>query len=242
MRTIKLTVEYDGSDFSGWQVQPRQRTIQGEIEKALSHITQGPVRIIGSGRTDAGVHALGQVASFQTESTISLSAFDAGLNVLLPADVRIVRAEHVENSFHARRSAKRRVYRYCFAKEARVVGRQYAWYPRQVLSVDQLREASEPLLGEHDFTSFTKADDESEDHRSEILGIRWGESEDEVRFDITATRFFHNMIRIILGTLLEVNRGKLSRDDFIRILNAGDRTKAGPTIPPQGLFLVRVDY
>lgn len=242
LRTIRLTVEYDGTEFSGWQVQPDCRTVQGEIERALKTLTREEVRVVGSGRTDAGVHALGQVVSFQSRSVLPLSTLEKGLNGLLPSDVRIIRAETPEEPFDARRDAVSRTYRYVLTKRPKAVGRQYAWYPRMVFSVGTMEQAAECLLGEHDFTSFCKSNGESENFPSRVTRVSWNEREDEICFEITALRFFHNMVRIIVGTLLEVGRGRISIEEFRDILEAKDRKRAGPTVPPQGLFLVRVDF
>ncbi len=242
MLNIKLTVEYDGSDFSGWQVQPDQRTVQGEIEKALRTLTHRKIRIIGAGRTDAGVHALGQAVNFKCQDNLPLSAFEKGLDGLLPEDIHIIAAEEAVKSFNARRDAVSRVYRYVLSRKPRAVGRQYAWYPGMKFLLEPMEYASKFLLGEHDFTSFCKSDGEHENFVSRVLKIKWSVREEEIHFEITAVRFFHKMIRIIVGTLLEVGRGKISPENFREILAARDRTQAGPTVPPQGLFLVKVNY
>ncbi len=242
MRTIKLTVEYDGSDFSGWQVQPDQRTVQGEIERALETLTKEEKRIVGAGRTDAGVHALGQVVSFKCHDNLPLSAFEKGLDGLLPEDIHIITAEEAVESFNARRDVVSRVYRYVLSKRSRAIGRQYAWYPGMKFHVEPMKRASKFLLGEHDFTSFCKSDDQHENFVSRVLKVKWNVTEEEIYFEITAVRFFHKMIRIIIGTLLEVGRGKISPEEFVKIMKAKDRTRAGSTVPPQGLFLVRVNY
>ena len=242
MRTIKLTVEYDGSDFSGWQVQPAQRTVQGEIESALLKLVHEKIRIIGAGRTDAGVHALGQVVSFQCQKDLPLLAFEKGLNVLLPEDIHIIAAEEADESFNARRSAVSRKYRYVLSKRPRAIGRQYAWYPGTKFSLEPMKRASKFLIGEHDFTSFCKSDSGYENFISHVLEIKWNITKEEISFEITAVRFFHKMIRIIMGTLLEVGRGKISPEQFLEIMEARDRTSAGPTVPPHGLFLVKVNY
>ena len=242
MRMIKLTLEYDGSNFSGWQIQPNCRTVQGEIEKALRSLVDDDVSLIGSGRTDAGVHALGQVASFRTQSEIPLSAFMGGLNGFLPEDVKVIQADEAGELFHARRDAVRRTYRYAICRKFRVLGRQYGWYPRVRFAINPMKKAAACLMGEHDFTSFCKANGENKSFVSRVLNVKWDISEDEIRFEITATHFFHNMIRIIIGTLLEVGQDKMSIEKFRQILEARDRSQAGPTAPPHGLVLVKVDY
>lgn len=241
-RTIKLTIEYDGTHFSGWQIQPRKRTVQGEIEKALFCLTQQRIKITGAGRTDAGVHALGMVASLRCSNHLPLSAFEQGMNNLLPEDIRINKAEDVDSSFNARKSAVSRTYRYVLYRTKRVIGRQYGWWPKREFSVEPMKEASKYLIGGHRWNAFAKSNEVTDDFFSQVLDIRWHSTEDQVCFEITANRFFHHMVRIILGTLLEVGYGKLVPEAIEGIIKSRNRTKAGQTIPPQGLFLVKVNY
>jgi tRNA pseudouridine38-40 synthase len=240
--TIKLTIEYDGTDFSGWQVQPGRRTIQGEIEKALSVVTGLPVGIVGSGRTDSGVHALGQVASFHADWPHPAEVFCKALNASLPRDIRILKAEKAAEGFNARRDARRRTYRYVLRKTTRAVARNYGWCPPFLFDLEPMRRASELLIGEHDFKSFSKNDCGLLDHSSRVFDVRWIETEDDIRFEIAAERFFHHMIRTLVGTLLDVGRGRLTPETFEKILLAADRREAGNTIPARGLFLLSVDY
>jgi tRNA pseudouridine38-40 synthase len=242
MRTIKLTIEYDGSVYAGWQIQPNERTIQGEIEKALQTLTQEEIRTVGAGRTDAGVHALGQVASFRCRNTRSLHVFQSGLNALMPRDIRILDTEEAKPDFNARKDAVSRTYRYRLLMRNRAIGRQYAWYPRIPFSVGEMRKASELLKGNHVWKSFCHMEEERGSMMSKVLDVSWNEIGDEVQFEIKAERFFHNMVRIIIGTLLKVGSGKISVEQFKQVLDSEDRTQAGQTVPPIGLFLVRVDY
>lgn len=241
-RTIKLTLEYDGTDFAGWQVQPHQRTVQGVIESCLFSLTKQTIRIIGSGRTDAGVHALGQVASFEVEGAFPIRVFKEGLNSLLPPDVRVKEAGEADIAFNARRDAIKRTYRYILSRVPIVVGRQYAWYPGEGIALEPMKTASEILSGMHDFTSFCKAEDAAEAHPSLIHEVDWKAHPDTYQFEITANRFFHHMIRVLIGTLIDVGKGKRTPEDFRAILDARDRNLAGITAPPNGLFLMRVLY
>ena len=241
-RTLKLIVEYDGSDFAGWQIQPNQRTVQGEIEKALRILTQEDIRVIGSGRTDAGVHAVGQVVSFQLYSKLPLDQFYKGLNGLLPEDIQISDVSEIPQPFNARRNAISRSYRYVVSKEYRAIKRRYVWYPRTAFTIEPMRQASKCLIGEHDFASFCTANGETDHFISRVSDASWKIMDDEIYFEITADRFYHHMVRSIVGTLLEVGRGKISPEHFCHILEAKDRTYAGPTAPPHGLFLVGVEY
>jgi len=239
---VKMTLSYDGTEFCGWQVQPKLRTVQGEVEKALFNLTHEKIRITGSGRTDTGVHALGQVAHFNTKKDLPIQAFKEGLNQELPQDVQILDAEFVDENFNARRDAVKRTYRYSLIRKPRVIGRQYAWFPKTSFALEPMREASQYLLGEHDFTSFSKVNEDIETPISLVYDISWEDREDEIDFTITAVRFFHHMIRIVIGTLIEVGRGKMASAQFDNILKVRNRNLAGPTAPPHGLFLMKVEY
>jgi len=242
-RYIKMTLEYDGTDFAGWQVQPEQRTVQEVVETGLFKMTKKKFRVTASGRTDAGVHALGQVVSFKTDTSLPISAFSKGLNSYLPQDVRVINAEMKREKFDARKNAISRTYRYILTKQPKVIGRQYCWYPQCSFRLNPMIKASKFLKGEHTFTSFCKKKSEGYyNNISTVHTVEWKTIENEVVFQINAVRFFHNMIRIIIGTLLEVGKGTLTPEDFKRILEAQDRKFAGPTAPPQGLYLVKVYY
>jgi tRNA pseudouridine38-40 synthase len=242
LKTIKLVLEYDGTPFSGWQVQLEQKTIQEEVETALEKITKEKIRIVGAGRTDAGVHALGQTASFNTEKDLPLSAYEKGLNSLLPREIRVLQAEEMYSGFDARRDAVSRTYRYVISKAERAIGHQYAWFPNFHFNIRPMKQASKYLKGEHSFRSFCKGNEKGDDCISKVFHVHWEETNREIKFEITAIRFFHNMIRIIMGTLMEVGRGEMLPSQFKTILEGKDRTLAGPTVPPHGLFLVRVVY
>ena len=241
-RYFILVIEYDGSEFSGWQVQPGYRTVQGEIESALRNLMQEQIRINGAGRTDAGVHALGQVANFHSMSSLYPSQIQKGLNGIMPEDIRILDVKECDRTFNARSKATGRTYRYILSRRLHSIGRQYSWYPRTNFSVTLMETASKYLIGEQDFTSFCKGTGYNGSCISCVKEIKWEKEDENVLFNITAIRFFHNMIRVIIGTLIEVGRGKISPDEFLKILKAKDRRLAGPTAPPQGLFLVKVHF
>ncbi len=241
--TVKLILEYDGTCFSGWQIQKDKRTVQGELHRSLHQLTGENIRTAGAGRTDTGVHALGQVASFTTRRTLPVKAFRDGLNALLPEDIRILDAQFAENGFHARHDAVSRTYRYVISKNPVVVGRHYCWYPMTPFRVRPMMKASRLLLGEHDFSSFSKTGTEPGGYfKTRILDIRWMQNTENVYFQITAVRFFHHMVRILVGTLMQIGISKMTIRQFKNILDARDRTLAGPTAPPQGLFLLDIHY
>jgi tRNA pseudouridine38-40 synthase len=241
-RNIKLTIEYDGTAFHGWQWQPNVRTVQGELQRSLKKIIQQDVILIGSGRTDVGVHALGQVANFHSNTELTTESILLGTNTVAARDVRIIKAEEVDLLFHARFDAKRRVYRYVISKRARAVMRQYAWVVEDKLDVEAMRKASRHLLGEHDFRSFCQAKAHVSHHLLRMESVEWRETSEEIIMEIIANRFLHHMVRIIVGTMVDVGRNKIAPDDVKQILQAKNRNAAGMTRPAQGLFLVRSEY
>ena len=244
-RNIKLVLEYDGTDFSGWQVQPDARTVQGVLEASLSDLAGEPISIVGAGRTDAGVHALGQVANARTALGLPADEIRAAVNARLPDDVLVRTAEDVPLSFHARYDAILRTYFYLIGLAESPVWRRHRWHVRQALDVERMRAAFEPLRGEHDFSSFTLTGSEPDHHRCRVSGIslecdpRFG---GVLAFRIEADRFLRGMVRSIVGTLVEVGRGKVAPAEMAAILEAEDRGRAGPTAPPWGLYLLSVAY
>lgn len=245
MRTIKLVIEYEGTHYLGWQVQPNGQTIQSVIQDCLKRLTGESSQLIGSGRTDAGVHALGQVAHFKTESRMDANTFQRALNSLLPKDIVIRRAEEVEAEFHARRSAKSKVYEYRILNRTTppAIDRQYIWYIPQKLNLDEMKKATHSLVGEHDFSAFRSVGSSARSSVRNILQADWKRGKGgHLRFEIEATGFLKQMVRAIVGTLVEVGRGKISAQEFKRILDSKDRKEAGPTAPARGLFLKEVKY
>ncbi len=249
MRYFKLTIAYDGTDFHGWQVQTNKPTIQGEISNVLSRLTQERVAVYGAGRTDAGVHALGQVASFKTLSSLAANEFQRALNALLPPTIRIVSAEEVGPTFHARWSARGKTYRYRIYRGKVVppmVWRYVLHYPFP-LNEDAMRDAAVRFAGVHDFASFaastgSEEDDHERSTEREIFSaelMRSGDDE-ELIFTVSGRSFLRYMVRKMVGTLLDIGRGKLAPDDIERLFALKDRSKSGPTVPAQGLVMVEV--
>jgi tRNA pseudouridine38-40 synthase len=248
MRTLKLTLAYDGTDYFGWQYQPEKPTLQGTLEKALGGVTQEQIRVTGSGRTDAGVHALGQVVSFQTGTRLSCAELLKALNATLPDDMAVLELTEAPDGFHAIRSAIRKRYRYEIYDGAvpDIFRRRWVWHIRHRLDERAMHDAAAALVGTHDFTSFETQGTERESSIRTVshLSVTRGEGHDAnlVTLEIKADGFLYNMVRTIVGTLVKVGRGRKPIDWPREVLDARDRRLAGMTAPPQGLFLVRVEY
>ncbi|MCS7166626.1 MAG: tRNA pseudouridine(38-40) synthase TruA [Gemmatales bacterium] len=244
MRNIKLTLSYDGTDFAGWQIQPGRRTVQETLETAIAKVTQEKVRCNVSGRTDAGVHALGQVVNFYTGTTLPAERLLRAINANLPSDVVIRRAEDVPQAFDANHDARGKWYRYYIhIGEIRPVFlRRYVWHIPWHLDVLKMQRASQPLLGRHDFRSFETEWPNRMSSVRNITYLEWRQRGPLIWLDIAADGFLYNMVRAIVGTLLNVGRGYWPEERVAEILRAQDRRLAGPTAPPQGLFLMHVWY
>jgi tRNA pseudouridine38-40 synthase len=245
MKRVKCTISYDGTHFHGYQVQPSQRTVQGVLEDTLSAIHKGEkIRVTASGRTDAGVHAHGQVFHFDTPLTIPEEKWPVVLNTRLPDEVTIKNAEYVPEDFHARFSVKKKEYRYkVYTAESRSpFYRHFALHYPYAISIAEMKRAALDLIGEHDFTSFCSAKTEVEDKVRNLHSITITEQGDEIVFSFIGNGFLYNMVRILVGTLLEVGSGNLCSEDMKKILDAKDRNQAGKTAPPHGLYLWKVDY
>ena len=248
MRSIALTIAYEGTGYAGWQVQPGQRTIQAELERALAKITGETIRVTGSGRTDAGVHALGQVAGFQTSGTMTPAVFQRALNAELPEDIAILSAAEAVPDFHPIRDSVSKRYRYLIddGPVRDVFGRRYVWHYRRPLDDVAMTEGAAHLLGRHDFSSFETTGAARPDsirtvsHLSVVRGR--DEQQNRITMEIEADGFLYNMVRAIVGTLVEVGRGAQPVEWVPRVLESTDRSQAGPTAPPQGLFLLWVKY
>ena len=244
MRNIKLTIEYDGKDFNGWQKQPNKLNIQGEIERAIEEITGEQTDLIASGRTDAGVHALGQVANFKTNSKIPIDKISIALNTKLKRSIRIIMAEEVEEKFHSRYNCKRKTYRYIInnSENGTAIYRNLQYNFSEKLNEQKMNEAIKFFFGEHDFKGFKASGTSS---KSSVRTIYYGKVERQkslVIIEITGNGFLYNMVRIIAGTLVEVGLGKIKPEEIRDIIASGDRQRAGRTLPPQGLYLVNVEY
>src|SRR6202521_4860036 len=249
MLYFKLTIAYDGTDFHGWQIQLNKPTIQGEIVNVLRRITQENIQLHGAGRTDAGVHALGQIGSFRTKSALSAGEFQRALNALLPPTIRIAAAEEVGPDFNARWSARGKIYRYRLYRGKVVppmLWRYVLHYPFP-LDEDAMRDAASRFVGVHDFASFAAStgsedDDKERSTEREIYSIELVRTADneELVFTVRGRSFLRYMVRKMVGTLHDVGRGKLVPDDISRLYQLRDRSKSGPTVPPQGLCMVQV--
>jgi tRNA pseudouridine38-40 synthase len=245
MHRLNCIIAYDGSAFSGYQIQPNQRTVQAEIEKVLKKMHKGvPVRVVASGRTDALVHAVGQSIHFDTYLNIPINKWKVALNSLLPEEISVHRIHHVSNDFHARFDVKSKEYRYKVSlnKERDVFMRHYQYHYPYQLDYIAIKEAIKYLVGTHDFTSFCSAKTEMENKYRTIYEIEFKESDDLLTFRFVGNGFLYNMVRIMVGTLLEVGTGYRKPEEIITILEQRDRTKAGKTAPGNGLYLWEVHY
>jgi tRNA pseudouridine38-40 synthase len=247
MRNLKLEIEYAGTGYCGWQTQTRnkrKKSIQQVLEKTLRKILQEKIQLIASGRTDAGVHALAQVANFKTKSNIAPEKLQRALNGLLPEDITITRIKKVNLDFHSRFSAKSKVYRYSILNRSypSALLRNAVYYYPYPLDIKLMRKETGVLLGKHNFTSFQASDKIERDPVRTIKSIKITKAQDKIYIDIEADGFLYNMVRNIVGTLLEIGRARLSRGSLKQILLAKDRRLAGPTAPAKGLCLIRVKY
>lgn len=244
MKNLKFVIEYNGADFYGWQKQNGKRTVQGELERAFFELTKEAVSFEGSGRTDRGVHALGQVASVQTESKIPLKNLRIALNNLLSPDVRIVKIENASDDFHARFSAKKKTYVYV----AKVGGEPSAidcktigFYPYEV-DFEKMKKAAVSFVGKHNFKAFSASDTNVQNFEREIFDVKLTKRGRIIKFEITGNGFLYNMVRIIVGTLLDIGRGKLDENCIKNAFKNLDRNSLGKTMQPNGLYLKSVKY
>jgi len=256
MPTYRLTVEYDGTDWHGWQYQPDCVTVQGAIEEALETALRVPVSITGSGRTDAGVHARGQVAHMQTDQPVDIERLLNSLNGILPWSVVIKNIKEVDSGFHARYDARLRYYAYYITVQPAALLRRYQWHVRPEPDFDRMNEAARALIGTHNFSAFCKTASSTINRECKVTLASWtpgspwlidsslshNESSGSWVFRINADRFLHGMVRAIVGTLLEVGHRKRNPESISELLNSLDRTEAGYAAPARGLVLEHVDY
>lgn len=249
-RNFKVTLAYDGHDFAGWQVQPERATIQGLLAAAIEQLTGEKTLPQGSGRTDAGVHALAQVSSFALECPIPVSNLRRALNDLLPESIRVLEVEEAPADFHARKSARAKTYRYRIYREEicpPFLARYVAHHPYP-LDESHMMEAARMVVGEHDFTSFAAVDPERQkedvgrDNVRTIFSSQWQREGPELIYTVRGNGFLHHMVRNLVGTFLMIGKGSLSQGDLKRILELRDRSAAAATAPAGGLFLVSVEY
>jgi len=244
MKNFKLIIEYDGTAYCGWQRQKNDSTIQEEIETALGRITRQKITLIGSGRTDSGVHAYGQVANFSCETRLTSDVFQKGLNGLLPDDIIIRACEPVSDGFHARYDAKSKTYQYRILNQPipAALYRQYAWYIQKTLNIESMQAALTHIVGTRDFKAFEGTGSPRVHTIRTVMTAQLTQEDRFIVFKIKANGFLKFMVRNIVGTLVDIGLGKMAPDEIETILASKDRNQAAATAPPHGLFLMSVDY
>lgn len=244
MRNIKLTIEYDGKEFNGWQKQPNKLNIQGNIEKVISEITKEEIELIGSGRTDAGVHAIGQVANFKTNSNIPIEKFAIAINFRLKKSIIIKKAEEVPERFHSRYNCKKKTYKYIInnSETGSAIYRNLEYNIKNPLNVENMQKAAKYFEGEHDFSAFKASGTSSKSSVRTIYSAQVKKEDERIIIELTGNGFLYNMVRIISGTLVEVGQDKIKPEEIEDIIKSKNRQMAGKTLPPYGLYLVEVNY
>lgn len=242
MRNFKMWVEYDGTDFHGWQRQPGLRTVQGTLEEALVGLCGRSVQVNGAGRTDAGVHALGQVCNSVIDTPLSGEQMGRAVAGKLPEDVHVYRVEEVPLKFHARFSAVSRRYTYYLRTEPTAIWRRFAHVVTVPLNVDDMDSAAQLMVGEHDFSSFTPTRSAGVPTVCDVFEAEVRQHDEIIAVTIEADHFLHHMVRVVVGTLIEIGRGRYRPEHIMDVLGKKDRAAAGPTVPPNGLFLTEVRY
>lgn len=244
MKNIKLTIEYDGCLFNGWQKQDRQRTVEGELEKAINKVTNERVKLFSSGRTDRGVHAYGQVANFLTDSTIPSEKLKFALNDKLPDDISIRESVEVNKNFHARFSAHKKTYKYLILNEyiRSPIYRNYAYQVKYDLDFKAMKKACKHFIGRQDFSAFIPYKSNKNKNIRTVYDVRLVKRERFIELEIDGNGFLHNMVRIIVGTLVEVGYGKREPDSVVNVIKGKDRADSGHTAPAEGLYLLKVFY
>lgn len=242
MNNYKLIIQYDGTEYAGWQYQENALTIQQKIVEAIKVLIDEEVNLIGSGRTDAGVHALAQAANFKTDKEIDLFKFKYSLNSILPKDISVIDMQDVPNDFHARFNAKKRTYIYLISKYKSPFFNKYSYFYHYDLAFEKLNQLSKSFWGEHDFTSFSKKNSETENKICNVYQTHWRETKGLLIFLIEADRFLHGMVRTIVGTLINAAKNNFDAEYIKDIFEARDRESAGESVPAKGLFLYKVKY
>ncbi|HEY3294358.1 MAG TPA: tRNA pseudouridine(38-40) synthase TruA [bacterium] len=240
--TYRFDVEYDGTDFAGWQFQPRERTVQDCLQKAVIELFGEEVPVIGAGRTDAGVHATGQVAHFRVDSYREPPVVFRAMNALLPPDVRVRNVQLAESDFHARFSAQWRGYRYRIARRPIAIGRSYCWTCPNTLDHRPMHEAAQLILGSHRFRAFAHFNPKEVHYLSTVYRAEWIAADPFLEFRVEANRFLHGMVRLLVGTFVNIGRGKTEIERLKQIMAAEDVRQAGPKAPAAGLTLIKVGY
>lgn len=241
-RNFKLVLQYDGTDFNGWQIQPNERTVQGELMRVLSRIMKTDVKVTGAGRTDTGVHAIGQVANFRADTAMRPDEVVRAANSLLPPDAMVSAAEEVGTDFDARRNATARTYLYKLGFTWDVFNRRYVHVVAPDIDVNRMAAGAEALVGEYDFAAFGNASEDFPTTVRHVTDFTVNSFTDGINLRVRANSFLYRMARNMVGALIAAGRGGMTVDDIKRVLDAKDRTELGPPAPPQGLYLEKVDY
>jgi len=244
MRKVKLLLEYEGTAYLGWQRQPQGLTVQEVLEEAIRRVTGEASRVVGASRTDAGAHARGQTAHFRTNWPHSVESLQKALNAVLPPDVVVLSAEDAPDGFHARFSARSKVYEYAIWNDPvrPAIERRYVWHVRRPLDIESMRAAAHALVGTHDFAAFASSGAESRSTVRTITRAEWRREGRRLVFTIEGQGFLYNMVRAIVGTMVDIGRGRIPPSAMQQILESRDRRRAGRTAPAHGLCLLRVDY
>jgi len=244
MRNIKLIIEYDGTEYCGFQKQIKDKTVQGTLEKAIGKATDEVIEVIGSSRTDAGVHARGMVCNFSTNSTIPSDKFREAVNRRLPDDIVIIKSEEVDTDFHARYCSKGKSYSYTIinSKQKGAIGKNFYFQVREELDIDNMKKACKYFIGKHDFIAFQSQGSSVKTTIRTIKELYIEKELDTIKIHVTADGFLYNMVRIIVGTLIQVGKGKMNAEDVESIIESGNRLKAGPCVKANGLVLEKVYY
>ena len=242
MKNYKLLIQYDGTNYAGWQIQKNSITVQQKITDALEVLTKEKINLVGSGRTDTGVHAFGQVANFRTENEIDIYRFKHSLNSILPFDISILKMNEIDVDFHSRFDAKKRTYIYMISKTKSPFYKNYSYFYHNKIDVNKLNDLSKTFLGEKDFTSFSKKVSEQENRTCSIYSARWKTIGELTYFIISANRYLHGMVRAITGTLLKVQELNYSESHIEEMFKSLNREVAFDSVPPNGLFLYKVEY